>query len=228
MSPVYLSLFYVSVLMTVHPWEAESEGSDCFPDIRVRRHTAYEILVGQDLVINCTVVFCSSPPPAVSWLKTHVPVDVSSQSHIKTEWKLFKELEGMSYLIFQKIRSNDSGLYQCRSASDLGHAINVSVRGDIKSTLESGDIKSTTVKPQLNYSLSTLESALWPCVYRAAATMVFFGIVAAICVTSKLQRTGVCCVGQSRNKPDLSLQPSHDPRPTGHVYENDMFQNRSA
>ncbi|XP_058510719.1 uncharacterized protein LOC131476184 isoform X2 [Solea solea] len=218
----------VVLLLTVN---TDSEGSDCFTDIRVRRHTAYEILVGRDLVINCTVVFCSSPPPAVSWLKTHlmhVPVDVSNQSHIKTEWKLLKELEGVSYLIFQKIRSNDSGLYQCRIASDVSHAINVSVHGDIKSTLESGDIKSTTVKPQFNYSLSTLESALWPCVYRAAATMVFFAIVVAICVTSKLQRTGVCCEGQSRNEPDLSLQPSHDPRPTGHVYENEMLQNRSA
>ncbi|KAG7504082.1 B-and T-lymphocyte attenuator-like [Solea senegalensis] len=165
----------VVLLLTAN---TDSEGSDCSPDIRVRRHTAYEILVGRDLVINCTVVFCSSPPPAVSWLKMHVPVDVSNQSHIKTEWKLFKELEGVSYLIFQKIRSNDSGLYQCRSASDMGHAINVSVRGG-----GGGELSNVTWKNNTNSTdFRGTSPEIWMYVYSAAGIGAFVFLVIVVSV----------------------------------------------
>ncbi|XP_058510709.1 B- and T-lymphocyte attenuator-like isoform X1 [Solea solea] len=182
----------VVLLLTVN---TDSEGSDCFTDIRVRRHTAYEILVGRDLVINCTVVFCSSPPPAVSWLKTHlmhVPVDVSNQSHIKTEWKLLKELEGVSYLIFQKIRSNDSGLYQCRIASDVSHAINVSVHGDGGGE----ELSNVTRKNNTNSSDIPVPSPeIWMYVYSAAGIVAF---VLLVIIVSVILMQG--CKGKTRKE----------------------------
>lgn len=109
------------------------EDSNCEVQIKVRRNTVYEAFLGNILRINCTVGFCNSSPPTVSWFKhekTSVPVNVSSSSHIKTEWKALKHLEGVSYLVFQNIHSNDSGVYYCQSGLMVGHIINVSVHGE--------------------------------------------------------------------------------------------------
>ena len=92
----------------------------------------YKTFLGQELVINCTFGFCNSSPPAVTWyrIQDDLPVDVSNSSHIKTNWKELNHSEGISYLIFQKIITNDSGLYQCRSKNVISHSINVSVHGE--------------------------------------------------------------------------------------------------
>uniref|UniRef100_A0A8C4EXF8 Ig-like domain-containing protein n=1 Tax=Dicentrarchus labrax TaxID=13489 RepID=A0A8C4EXF8_DICLA len=108
---------------------------NCEIELRVRRHTVFNVSSGQDLKINCTVRFCNDSPPTVSWYKfekSDVPVNVSSGGHIKTEWEKVKHLEGISYLIFKNIHMSDSGSYQCRSGLIMGHNINVSVNGKSK------------------------------------------------------------------------------------------------
>uniref|UniRef100_A0A3Q1CD77 Ig-like domain-containing protein n=1 Tax=Amphiprion ocellaris TaxID=80972 RepID=A0A3Q1CD77_AMPOC len=97
-----------------------------------RRNTVYKALVGQELRINCTVVFCSSLK-TVSWYKFEnksIPIDVTNITHIKTEWKMLNELEGISFLVFRNILRSDSGDYQCRSGRDASHIINVTVYGE--------------------------------------------------------------------------------------------------
>ncbi|TDG96279.1 hypothetical protein EPR50_G00238460 [Perca flavescens] len=119
---------------------ADNNDSTCDIEIRVRRGTVHEALLGEDLRINCPVAFCNNSPLTVSWYKYEtskpVPVDVSSSSHIKTEWTRPKPLEGISYLIFQKILRNDSGQYQCTTGGSMSHSINISVYGRPKKELQ--------------------------------------------------------------------------------------------
>ena len=108
-------------------------GEDCEFEIRVRRNTVYETSIGEELRINCTVIFCNNSPPTVSWFKlgqSVVPVNVSSNSHIKIEWKKIDDSRGISFLVFKKILMSDSGEYQCQGGGSLGHNINVSVSGE--------------------------------------------------------------------------------------------------
>ena len=108
-------------------------GEDCEFEIRVRRNTVYETSIGEELRINCTVIFCNNSPPTVSWFKlgeSVVPVNVSSSNHIKTEWKKIDDSQGISFLVFKKIRMSDSGEYQCQGGGSMGHNINVSVSGE--------------------------------------------------------------------------------------------------
>uniref|UniRef100_A0A3B4TM01 B- and T-lymphocyte attenuator-like n=1 Tax=Seriola dumerili TaxID=41447 RepID=A0A3B4TM01_SERDU len=127
----YWTVLNVSILaLLVLALNADSE--DCETVIKVQRNTLYEAFVGQEFTMNCTVSFCNSSPPSVSWHKVDQPIDpvnVSSGSHIKTEWKELSHSEGTSYLIFQKILVSDSGLYQCRGGDGVSHNINVSVHG---------------------------------------------------------------------------------------------------
>lgn len=125
---LHASLLAVLVLKL----NADSEDSDCSLGIEVRRNTAFEILLGQDLVINCKIIFCNDSQHAVTWFKLdekNVPVTVSDSSRIKTEWKELNKSEGVLYLKFQKVLSNDSGLYHCHYGHEVGHSINVSVHG---------------------------------------------------------------------------------------------------
>ncbi|KAI3366008.1 hypothetical protein L3Q82_009835 [Scortum barcoo] len=120
---------------------ADSEDSNCELQIKVHRHTLYEGFPGKDLRINCTVVFCSSSPPEVSWYKLEKtappsPLNVSSNSRIKTEWKSLKDLGGTSYLIFQNALISDSGVYLCRSGGSVSHYINVTVNDSVVSDEE--------------------------------------------------------------------------------------------
>ncbi|XP_039648665.1 leucine-rich repeats and immunoglobulin-like domains protein 1 isoform X2 [Perca fluviatilis] len=129
-----LTILHVSILAALFlTLDADSTDSTCDIEIRVRRGTVYEAVLGEDLRIICSVAFCNNSPLTVSWYKYEttkpVPVDVSSSSHIKTEWTHLKPLEGISYLIFQKILRNDSGQYQCHTGGSMSHSINVSVYG---------------------------------------------------------------------------------------------------
>ncbi|XP_030265279.1 obscurin-like [Sparus aurata] len=126
-----LTILHVSILaaLLVH-LEAYSE--DCEVEIRVRRNTVYKASVGEELRINCTVVFCNNSPPTVSWFKPgETYVNVGSSSLIKTEWKKLDDSRGISYLVFKKIHMSDSGEYQCRSGGSMSHNINVSVSGEV-------------------------------------------------------------------------------------------------
>ncbi|XP_049426772.1 uncharacterized protein LOC125885265 [Epinephelus fuscoguttatus] len=213
MRPIYrLNIFQVSILAALFlRLEAGSEDSDCDVDLKVARDTVYEAVIGKDLRINCTVVLCDNSLPTVTWYKqekTAVPVDVSS--HIKTKWELVNHSEGISFLIFQKIFSNDSGAYQCQSGGSVSHTISVSVHDDDGRTNVSGmnstDVKLTTgTWKTLEPESPTAQDTFWPCVYRVVGIMAFVIIVVAIYVGS---RCG--CKGKSRDTRDLNHQPSRD------------------
>lgn len=114
---------------------ADGEDSDCEVEVRVHRNTSYDAISGSELKVKCPVLFCNNSPPTVSWFKLDntsvVPVNVNSDSHIKTEWENSNHSNnGTSFLIFKNIRISDSGLYQCHSGGTVGHNINISVYGE--------------------------------------------------------------------------------------------------
>ncbi|XP_037618260.1 B- and T-lymphocyte attenuator-like isoform X3 [Sebastes umbrosus] len=209
MRPNYcLTILHVSIfaalLITL---DADGDEYDCEVELKVHRNTIYGAILGEDLEIDCTVAFCNYPPPTVSWDKldkTFVPVNVSSSSHIKTEWKLSDDLEGKSILIFQKILRSDSGVYQCGDGSSVSHNINVTVHDDGMRT----NVTQTTSKPE------TIEYS-WRFVYHVVRITLFVILVITFCVAS------MCgCKGKSRDTPSRRRQPSHDALPTTHIYDN--------
>ncbi|XP_036947349.1 B- and T-lymphocyte attenuator-like isoform X2 [Acanthopagrus latus] len=157
------------------------DSEDCEFEIRVRRNTVYETSIGEELRINCTVIFCNNSPPTVSWFKlgeSVVPVNVSSSNHIKTEWKKIDDSQGISFLVFKKIRMSDSGEYQCQGGGSMGHNINVSVSGNREHT-------NITHKNDSNSHISDPEEEdLWMYVYTAAGIVSFVIIVIIISVIS--------------------------------------------
>ncbi|XP_078099639.1 B- and T-lymphocyte attenuator-like [Sander vitreus] len=167
---------------------ADSNDSTCDIEIRVHRGMVHEALPGEDLRINCPVAFCNNSPPTVSWYKyetaiASVPVDVSSSSHIKTEWTLLKPLEGISYLIFQKILRNDSGEYRCRTGGGVSHSINVSVDGYGERNVTRNDTKGSFLDPEPREDL-------WMYMYFAAGIVSFVIIVIILSVVSMRGCTG--------------------------------------
>ncbi|XP_067439002.1 uncharacterized protein [Thunnus thynnus] len=195
-----LHVFILAVLLFT--LKAESEDYDCYPEIKVRRHTVHEALLGGDLMINCTFTFCINSPSTVSWYKvenTPVPVNFNRSPHIKTEWKVSNHVEGISFLIFQNIQRNDSGLYLCRSGDNVGHAINVSVYGNAELT--------TVTWTTLETGNTTTQDTLWPYMYRVPGVVLFVVIVITIYVASKHGCKGVHCARKPKNTPDPSPQP---------------------
>ncbi|XP_028428018.1 B- and T-lymphocyte attenuator [Perca flavescens] len=161
---------------------ADNNDSTCDIEIRVRRGTVHEALLGEDLRINCPVAFCNNSPLTVSWYKYEtskpVPVDVSSSSHIKTEWTRPKPLEGISYLIFQKILRNDSGQYQCTTGGSMSHSINISVYGDgERNVTRNVTTEEMIVEPEPR-------DDLWIYMYFAAGIVPFVIIVIILSVVS--------------------------------------------
>ncbi|KAM6892790.1 B- and T-lymphocyte attenuator isoform 2-T2 [Lycodopsis pacificus] len=184
--------FLAGMLLTL---KADSESSDCEVEVKVDRNTVYEAFLGEDLRINCTVGFCSDSPPTVSWYKretTDVPVNVSSSSHIKTEWKLLKRLEGTSFLIFQKVRRNDSGVYQCQVEGSVSHNINVSVHGDGTNVTKNTNRGTSDQKPSEDP---------WLYMYFAAGIVAFVIIVIIISVVSMRG-----CKGKSKSKKETQTE----------------------
>ncbi|XP_034720981.1 B- and T-lymphocyte attenuator-like [Etheostoma cragini] len=159
---------------------ADSKDSACELEIRVHHGKVYEAVPGEDFRIHCPVTFCNSSPPTVSWYKYEttkqffVPVDVSNSSHIKKEWTLSKPLEGISYLIFQKILRNDLGEYQCRAGGSMSHNINISVHGDGESN---GTRNGTD-------TMHSYPENLWMYMYFAAGIVPFVIIVIILSVVS--------------------------------------------
>ncbi|XP_074483789.1 uncharacterized protein LOC141763207 isoform X4 [Sebastes fasciatus] len=159
---------------------ADDKESDCEVVLKVHRNTTYGALLGEDLKIDCTVAFCNNSPPTVTWYKvntTFVPVNVSSSSHIKTEWELLKKLEGRSILIFQKLLRSDSGVYQCGDGGSVSHNINVNVHDDGKRTNVTQE-NNTTVDSE-----PTVVD-LWKYMYVAPGIVAFVIIVIIISVVS--------------------------------------------
>ncbi|XP_044043052.1 B- and T-lymphocyte attenuator-like isoform X5 [Siniperca chuatsi] len=213
------TILHVSILaMLLLTLNADSEDSKCEVEIRVRRNTVYEAFLGDDLRINCTVLFCNNSPPATYWYKlekTNVNVNVSGSSHIKTEWKTLNHVEGISYLIFQNILTNDSGVYRCRSGHSVSHSINISV--DVG---ERDDEHTNVTQKNSTDSGPTSPENLWMYIYTAAGIVAFVIIVIIISVASMQG-----CKGKSKKEmqtenqymaipmgvqpfPHASLQPS--------------------
>ncbi|XP_049919318.1 B- and T-lymphocyte attenuator-like isoform X2 [Epinephelus moara] len=176
-----------ALLLTLN---ADSKDSDCEVDLKVARDTVYEALPGEDLRINCIVAFCNDSPPTVTWYKrekTDIPVDVSSR--IKMEWKHVNRSEGISFLIFQNIFRNDSGVYQCGIGDIVSHNINVSVHDHDGRTNASGmNSTAPTLKPE------TL-SDLFRYIYFGAGIVAFVTVVIIISIVSMHG-----CKGKSKKK----------------------------
>ncbi|XP_063323693.2 B- and T-lymphocyte attenuator-like [Pelmatolapia mariae] len=156
--------------------------SDCSTEIRVRRNTVYNASVGQQLWIHCPVFFCNDSPPTVSWFKveaTDVPVNVSSDSHIKTEWKHLKDSAGIFYLIFQNILRSDSGQYKCQGGGSVSHFITVSVYDHVEITT----VTQNNVRASATSAPDNTENLLLY-VYSAAGIATFVIIVIIISVIS--------------------------------------------
>ncbi|XP_054915020.1 B- and T-lymphocyte attenuator-like [Poeciliopsis prolifica] len=117
-------------IWTVQFLNAEAEDDDCTLELRVRRNTIYNTSLGQELRVECPVVFCNNSPPTICWSKVeedHICLNENNNNHIKTEWKVLNPPEGTSYLIFQSIISSDSGGYQCKGGGSMSHLININV-----------------------------------------------------------------------------------------------------
>ncbi|XP_062416881.1 uncharacterized protein LOC119218215 [Pungitius pungitius] len=172
--------------------QADNENT-CEVDVKLNRNTVFKAFLGEDLRINCTVEFCSDSLPVVSWNKKEKNnVDVSSSTHIKTEWKPLGDLVGVSFLIFQKVDINDSGLYQCAVGESLSHYINVSVHGDAERN-NSTSSNDTTGRPW--------PSDPWLYAYFTAGIAAFVAIVVILTVAS-LRR----CKGKSKKETQVENQ----------------------
>ncbi|XP_076736340.1 B- and T-lymphocyte attenuator [Maylandia zebra] len=150
--------------------------------MRVRRNTVYNASAGQQLWINCQVFFCNDSPTTVTWYKVEeaiVPVNVSGDSHIKTEWKPLNKSAGIFYLMFQNILRHDSGQYQCQGGGSMGHPITVNVydHAEITTITQNNLTVSTTSVPD-NTEILLLY------VYSAAGITTFVIIVIIISVIS--------------------------------------------
>ncbi|XP_070787062.1 B- and T-lymphocyte attenuator-like [Enoplosus armatus] len=174
-----------ALLLTLN---ADREDSDCEVEIRVWRNTLYEAFLGDDLRMNCTVVFCNNSPPTVSWYKLEKQfVPVSRSSHIKTEWKRLNHSQGISYLVFQNILTSDSGVYQCGGGGSVSHNINVSVNALYDEHVNVSQKNDTNIdtfildKLPLFLTDGTAEN-LWMYGYTAAGIVAFVILVIIISV----------------------------------------------
>ncbi|KAM6893934.1 uncharacterized protein FYW49_020268 [Xenentodon cancila] len=187
-TPLHMSILAMLFVTTY------SEGSDCNPEIQVRRHTKYEADRGEDLRIECPVAFCNASPPEVQWLKekeSGFRAVVDSEGHIKVEWKSVKEFEGKSFLIFRNIYKNDEGLYQCQIPGGISHYINVSVNEDTASVESNNATQMNDTSKVIrsfvladNHSGSKVPEIVWLYVYCAAGIVSFVIIVIIISVIS--------------------------------------------
>ncbi|KAE8278398.1 hypothetical protein D5F01_LYC23300 [Larimichthys crocea] len=176
------TILHVSILAVLFlTMNADSEDTDCEVVLKVRRSTVYEASLGEQLRINCTFIFCNNTPPTISWYKvekTNVPVNFSSDSHIKSEWKTLKAGEGISYLIFQNLLKSDSGGYRCYGGGSVSHRINISVQDVL-------DVPSNdTKKNDTNSINSENKPDILMYVYLAAGILAFVIIVIVISVAS--------------------------------------------
>ncbi|KAK2917514.1 hypothetical protein Q8A73_004260 [Channa argus] len=196
-----LTILHVSILVVHILTLAADKYDECFPEIKVRRNTLYNVSLGEDLRISCPLTLCNNSQPTVTWYKLDkrdVLVNVSSGSHVRQEWEPLQHLEGTSFLFFKNILISDSGLYRCQSGDGMGHIITISVNGRTEpttvtwTTLESGIMTADTFGPYV------------PCI---VGIIVFVIVVSAIYVTPKSVCVYICihtdlCMRQSRTTAD--------------------------
>ncbi|MED6271263.1 hypothetical protein CHARACLAT_018408 [Characodon lateralis] len=182
----------------------KADNEECTIELQVRRSTIYKASLGQQLRIDCPVVFCNNPPPPVSWYKIeekHVRLNVNNNSHIKIGWKMSNPLEGTSYLLFQNIVRNDLGTYQCESGGSVGHAINITVNGATHVANNSNNSNSKKITNNTNQTNIEPTDTFLMYMYSAAGIVAFVIIVIIISVISMQG-----CKGKSRKEKQTENQ----------------------
>uniref|UniRef100_A0A3B3THH4 Ig-like domain-containing protein n=1 Tax=Poecilia latipinna TaxID=48699 RepID=A0A3B3THH4_9TELE len=103
---------------------------ECTPELQVRRNTTYKANLGEELRIECPVMFCNNLPPTICWYKVekeNICLNDNNTNHIKTEWKTSNLSKGIFYLLFQSIVISDSGEYQCKGGGTRSHIIYINM-----------------------------------------------------------------------------------------------------
>ncbi|XP_038125901.1 B- and T-lymphocyte attenuator-like [Cyprinodon tularosa] len=159
----------------------KADNEDCIV-LQVRRHTNHEVVSGQKFRIDCPVLFCNNPPPRVTWYKIEGDRDrliINSSNRIRTGWEEIKPLEGVSFLIFQKIQKNDSGRYGCKTEGSVSHIINITVIDETEVTNKTNKAinNDTNEDPQ-----TEPKDIFWMYVYSAAGIGAFVIIVIIISI----------------------------------------------
>ncbi|KAM3584970.1 uncharacterized protein V6R79_004320 [Siganus canaliculatus] len=164
-------------LLTIN---ADVEDPDCETLINVHRNTVYRKSLGKTLRINCSVTFCNNTPPTITWNRDvnnkTVPVNVTNNGRIQTQWKKISDLEGTSFLIFKKTLDSDAGIYWCQGGDSVGHKIDIYFQDDGQHTTTTTENK-TTPSPEIPEGLMMY-------VYTAAGIVTFVITVIIISVAS--------------------------------------------
>ncbi|XP_062389468.1 B- and T-lymphocyte attenuator-like [Sardina pilchardus] len=106
----------------------------CFPEVRVRRYTAWKVAEMSTLKIICPVKYCE-PPPTVTWCRlvdntTCTPLPENRYVRIWQELVSNEDNLIKSYMEIKEATKAYSGLYKCAvSATSVGHSISVTVTG---------------------------------------------------------------------------------------------------
>uniref|UniRef100_A0A3B3HY82 Ig-like domain-containing protein n=1 Tax=Oryzias latipes TaxID=8090 RepID=A0A3B3HY82_ORYLA len=165
MDPLILSFVRISYpVLMLHSGFAVLQ---CFSSSKleeVQRNTKHDVVQGEELRIRCPVVFCSQTPPTVVWYKVDEPqiqINTSSSRGMKIVWEQTKKLEGTSFLVFERIHRNNSGLYRCALKGTIGHSITVQLYASLvfvnvpvlvaavkpKETQPENQVRQQTLKP---------------------------------------------------------------------------------
>ncbi|KAJ8004149.1 hypothetical protein DPEC_G00155770 [Dallia pectoralis] len=192
------SILAVLLLLGIH---GNDDGSQCYPEIRVKRNTVQKASPGENVEINCTVTLCPNSSP-VLWRKDNEPSwdPVNRTDHIEINVKEMNNSE-TSFLIFKNISRNDSGLYRCTFQNFVSHSINVTVSESVKDTTVYIQKNETNITPSQRYSF--LEG-LWYFVYHIAVLAVFVIMVLTIFMLSKHGCKGVSPSRQSKRNNQVS------------------------
>ncbi|XP_038130414.1 B- and T-lymphocyte attenuator-like [Cyprinodon tularosa] len=190
-SKVLLIVLISSVLLVT----LDADNEDCTTELLVRRNTNHEVVSGQKFRIDCPVLFCNNPPPRVTWYKIEGERDrliINSNNRIRIGWEEIKPLEGVSFLIFQKILKIDTGRYGCKSEGSLSHVIHITVIEEMEATTKT----HITITTETNEHPKTEPNSIfWMYVCSAAGIGSFLIIVIIISV---IWMQG--CKGKSRKE----------------------------
>ncbi|XP_051558962.1 B- and T-lymphocyte attenuator-like isoform X5 [Myxocyprinus asiaticus] len=125
----YLVAYLTLLLLSV---SGNTNGSEinCIATIKVPRNTQFRAHVMTLLIINCTVIVHECQNSSIYWCKIYGN-DCKALNHsnnIKAEWKSITEHDGIAFLTFLNISTEDEGLYRCRlGETTVSHSINVTV-----------------------------------------------------------------------------------------------------
>ncbi|KAJ0062238.1 hypothetical protein NL108_002607 [Boleophthalmus pectinirostris] len=91
-----------------------ADSKTCENEIKVRRHTTYEAVLGGQVTIACPVRFCNGSAPKITWFKMEEKfMEINLSDRFQTEWTRNND-EGTHFLTFNNVQSSDLGLYRCR------------------------------------------------------------------------------------------------------------------